>query len=84
MAESDSTDRRAASTSGPSRTAGRPTGGGPMAAEWLSQTVDIPLWGVFVLTAYSARRLAAAASGLKRVRRSLGGTPDVSRDETGT
>jgi hypothetical protein len=40
-----------------------------MAADWLFQTVDVPLWGVFVLTAYSARRLAGAVSGLDRLRR---------------
>jgi hypothetical protein len=39
-----------------------------MVAEWLTQTVDVPLWGVFVLTAYSARRLATAVDGLGRLR----------------
>jgi hypothetical protein len=39
-----------------------------MVGEWLTQTVDVPLWGVFVLTAYSGRRLADAVGGLKRLR----------------
>lgn len=39
-----------------------------MVGEWLVQTVEVPLWGVFVLTAYSARRLAEAVSGLERLR----------------
>jgi hypothetical protein len=41
---------------------------GTMVGEWLLQTVEVPLWGVFVLTAYSARRLAEAASGLETLR----------------
>lgn len=40
-----------------------------MVGEWLAQTVEVPLWGVFVLTAYSARRLAEAVSGLETLRR---------------
>ena len=40
-----------------------------MVGEWLVQTVEVPLWGVFVLTAYSARRLAEAVSGLETLRR---------------
>jgi len=39
-----------------------------MVGEWLTQTVDVPLWGVFVLTAYSARRLADVVGGLRRLR----------------
>jgi hypothetical protein len=42
---------------------------GTMVGEWLTQPVEVPLWGVFVLTAYSARRLAEAASGLETLRR---------------
>ena len=41
-----------------------------MVGEWLAQTVEVPLWGVFVLTAYSARRLAVAVSGIETLRRS--------------
>jgi hypothetical protein len=40
-----------------------------MATEWLFQTVDIPLWGIFVLTAYSARRLASAVGQVEQLRR---------------
>lgn len=40
-----------------------------MVGEWLVQTVEVPLWGVFVLTAYSARRLAEAFGGLEALRR---------------
>jgi hypothetical protein len=40
-----------------------------MTVDWLFQTVDVPLWGVFVLTAYSARRLANAVSGLETLQR---------------
>lgn len=45
-----------------------------MVADWLVQTVEVPLWGVFVLTAYSGRRLAKAVSGLETVRRPSGGS----------
>jgi len=61
------------------------SGGETMAADWLFQTVDVPLWGVFVLTAYSARRLAAAVSGIDRLRRrSVSRAPEAGRDETGS
>lgn len=43
-----------------------------MVGEWLAQTVEVPLWGVFVLTAYSARRLATAVSGLETLGRRPG------------
>ncbi|MEF8791682.1 MAG: hypothetical protein V5A61_16260 [Haloarculaceae archaeon] len=45
-----------------------------MVGEWLAQTVEVPLWGVFVLTAYSARRLAEATSGLETLRRRPAGS----------
>jgi hypothetical protein len=53
-----------------------------MAADWLFQTIEVPLWRVFVLTAYSARRLAGAVGGLDRPRRRPAGrTADGNRDE---
>jgi len=56
-----------------------------MTADWLLQTVDVPLWGIFVLTAYSARRLAAAASGIDRLRRRpVSWDSETGRDETGS
>jgi hypothetical protein len=56
-----------------------------MTADWLLQTVDVPLWGIFVLTAYSARRLAAAVSGIDRLRRRpVGRASEAGRDETGS
>jgi hypothetical protein len=56
-----------------------------MVGEWLAQTVEVPLWGVFVLTAYSARRLARTASGLETLRRRPGTPdPDAVRDEHGS
>jgi hypothetical protein len=47
-------------------------------ADWLTQSVDVPLWGVLALSAYSGRRLATAVGVVDR----LGGRQSDDRKET--